>query len=1210
MGHGEIGTTMKKIGRFLTHPVVISVIGLFLISLLVWFAGPYIKFGEANTAPLASPIVRLVTIMVIIGLWGLNNLRMQISSNRSNQGLLDDISENNADSQSDMVSSQTSDEIHQMNERFVQALATLKKLKFRGKGRKKAVYELPWYIIVGPPGSGKTTALVNSGLDFPLAEQFGKGAVQGIGGTRNCDWWFTNEAVLIDTAGRYTTQDSHRVVDSSAWEGFLNLLKRNRRRRPINGAIVAISLHDLLIQTEEERLQQAKTIRLRLDELMEKLEIRFPVYLLFTKSDMVSGFAEFFEDLGREERDQVWGLTLPNAPKVDQGPDFEFLHSELASLTTRLYDRVLWRMHQERDVKRCGAIQGFPQQMENLNGIVESFVNQTFAQNRFRFQPYLRGVYFSSGTQDGTPIDRLMSSVSANFGFARDAAQSSSQHGKSFFIGQLFRSVIFPESELVGSNLRYEKLMRWSQRAAYVAMAMVTVAIVLAWSGSLTRNKMTMSEVADHISTFKAEEARLSRWSSDMRAVLPSLNALAQARTVYDRENHPWLSGVGLYDGRVASEANRAYEAKLKSLFLPKMLDTLELALRSGDSGSDLYNTFRIYVMFNKLEHLQPQLVSEWFDAHWERLYHGEGTHRKDLQAHLQALLAFPLEPQVLDERVVAQSREALLRVPVSQRVYSRLKSQPEYTRPVNLLNYYGESVKTAFRMDDRIYGALAIPALYTIDAYKQLDFSPDSPAVADVVNERWILADDGDANVDFLERDLDDISKQVREHYLADYSKAWSDVYHALNIAQFGSLRELNENLRVFVDPVYSPLLSILHVGKDNTELTPALAAISEKIGGATEQASLAPGRAGYAADRAGRLAAGAGSLLGDKVEGTVVDKRFRELNLLLRESTRGPAPIDGTLRRIEELRLFVEEITLAPDPARKSFEIAKARYQSGAANPITSLRGYARSTPDPVRRWLISLADESWRVVLQSAYQHVNTEWHAQVYGPYSRALAGRYPLHRSARDELSLADFSAFFKPQGTLHKFFAGYVEPFIETRGGWTNRIVDDYGMGFSSSALAQLQRAAEIRNIFFRESPEAPSVSLELRPYSMDKSDARFTLDMGDQRLDYSHGPKFWKKVTWSGNSEATRLRMIFEDLNNTAYDRTYNGPWAWFRLMDDAEIKPAAQSNVYWITFRAEQSGGGSGKNREIVFEGKASSIHNPFKNDLLSVFRCPESI
>ncbi|MET0356026.1 MAG: type VI secretion system membrane subunit TssM, partial [Cellvibrio sp.] len=486
---------MKKIGQFIFNPIVISILGLILISLLIWFAGPSIKFGASNSAPLASPTTRLIVIMVILVLWGLNNLRIQMRNNRNNQSFVNELEQNNNKAVQSSTNEQALEEIDQINQRFVQAMETLKKLKFGGKGKNKALYQLPWYIIVGPPGSGKTTALVNSGLDFPMAEQFGRGALQGVGGTRNCDWWFTNEAVLIDTAGRYTTQDSHRVVDSSAWEGFLDLLKRNRRRRPINGVIVAISLQDLLLSSEEERAMHAKTIRTRLDELMNKLEIRFPIYLLFTKTDLVSGFSEFFEDLGKEERDQVWGISLPNAPKPTQSPDFEFLSTELRTLISRLYDRVLARMHGERDMKRCGAIQGFPQQMENLQSLVESFTKQTFIQNRFQFQPYLRGVYFSSGTQDGTPIDRLMTSVASNFGFARDVAQASAGRGKSFFISRLFREVIFPESELVGVNARYEKLIRLAQASTYIGLGILTILMVLVWSGSFARNKMYIADV-------------------------------------------------------------------------------------------------------------------------------------------------------------------------------------------------------------------------------------------------------------------------------------------------------------------------------------------------------------------------------------------------------------------------------------------------------------------------------------------------------------------------------------------------------------------------------------------------------------------------------------------------------------------------------------------------------------------------------------------
>ena len=544
---------MQKLKAFFTHPVTISLIGLLAISLLIWFVGPQIKFGSENKAPLASQTVRLICIMVALVLWGLNNLRIQARNKKTNSNLVSDLKQAQEPGPASGLSEQTREEMFQINERFAQALDTLKRYRFKGATGKKALYELPWYIIVGPPGSGKTTALVNSGLEFPLADQFGRGALQGIGGTRNCDWWFTNEAVLIDTAGRYTTQDSHKVVDSSAWEGFLELLRRNRRRRPINGAIVAISLQDLLMQTEDERALHAKTIRTRLDELMEKLQIRFPVYLMFTKADLVSGFTEFFEDFSREEREQVWGISLPDAPHKDSAPDFDFVRSELTNLTQNLYSRVMWRMHQERDSKRRAAIQGFPQQFENVRFIAEQFVRQTFAFNRFKYQPYLRGVYFSSGTQDGTPIDRLMASVAANFGFAREVAQSPHQQGKSFFLGRLFREVIFPEAELVGSNVGYERTIRWLQRGAYVAMLLIMIALGVVWSGSVMRHKSFMQEVDAKVDEYNLANEKVTAWNNDARIILPSLNALFEAAKVYDQQDHPWLTSLGLYDTRVDS---------------------------------------------------------------------------------------------------------------------------------------------------------------------------------------------------------------------------------------------------------------------------------------------------------------------------------------------------------------------------------------------------------------------------------------------------------------------------------------------------------------------------------------------------------------------------------------------------------------------------------------------------------------------------------
>ena len=108
-----------------------------------------------------------------------------------------------------------------------------------------------------------------------------------------------------------TTQDSDAAVDKAGWLAFLGLLKRTRARQPLNGVLVAIALSDIAAAPPPERLAHARAIRRRVKELYDQLGVRVPVYALFTKADLIAGFTEFFDDLDRERRGQVWGVSIP-----------------------------------------------------------------------------------------------------------------------------------------------------------------------------------------------------------------------------------------------------------------------------------------------------------------------------------------------------------------------------------------------------------------------------------------------------------------------------------------------------------------------------------------------------------------------------------------------------------------------------------------------------------------------------------------------------------------------------------------------------------------------------------------------------------------------------------------------------------------------------------------------------------------------------------
>ena len=291
------------------------ILGLLCFAALVWFGGPLLAFGESASA---RP-----------GLAAAHHHRRRGAAGRApsiSSAIGAGAGPRRRSRRRSRTSGEESDDSDVLASRMTEALETLK----RSSGKQSFLYELPWYIIIGPPGAGKTTALVNSGLKFPLAGQDGAASIAGVGGTRYCDFWFTEDAVLIDTAGRYTTHDSDAETDRKSWLSFLSLLKDNRAKQPINGVILAISVEDVLLLPEDELTAHANAIRKRLLELHQELKIDFPVYALFTKADLIDGFREYFGNFTETAAAQGLGRDVP-----DPGPHEEHGRRGARRISTR-----------------------------------------------------------------------------------------------------------------------------------------------------------------------------------------------------------------------------------------------------------------------------------------------------------------------------------------------------------------------------------------------------------------------------------------------------------------------------------------------------------------------------------------------------------------------------------------------------------------------------------------------------------------------------------------------------------------------------------------------------------------------------------------------------------------------------------------------------------------------------------------------------------
>ncbi|NYE60058.1 type VI secretion system protein ImpL [Duganella sp. 1224] len=1169
---------MKKLIDWLLKPGVLLTIGLLLMALLIWVEGPLLAFDGKE--PLASAAARWTLILLMLGTVAAWRLWRLYQARRGNQQLAAAVSAPAPGA------AESAAEVSLLGERMREALAVLRKAYPGWKMRGNYLYQLPWYMFVGAPGSGKTTALTHSGLQFPLADTIGAGAIGGVGGTRNCDWWFTDEAVLLDTAGRYTTQDSHAEADKAAWTGFLGLLKKYRRRRPVNGVIVAISVADLLQQGEAGRQTQAQAIRARIEELHEQLGLALPVYVVVTKSDLLAGFAEFFEPMGRDERAQVWGMTFALAADGSPAAALAAFPGEFAALEKQLQARVLERMQQERDLQRRALLYRFPQQFAGIGEVLGRFLHTAFEANRYKQPALLRGVYFTSGTQEGSPIDRVMAALASSFGLGRKVLTAGAGSGRSYFITRLLREVIFKEAGLAGPGQAAERRHRWLAWAGMAAAGVLALLLALALTVSYGRNQRLIAQSATAAADLR-QLAAATPANGNALAVLPLLNAARALPAGYaERDDSvPWLNRMSLYQGaKLGDGAIAAYQRLLRSTLLPRIVASMEDALRRGDANNQdfLYETLRVYLMLGDHRHLDAASVQAWVEFDWRGgLPEATEAQRQQLLAHTAALLesADEAEPVALDAALVAQVRLTLASMPLPQRMYNRLKRQAGTTRlPAFSVNgALGRDGSGVFARSSSAPLSRGISGLYTVAGYRQVaDLAWQ--AVADVARDNWVL-DRQEAST--AASGLDQMKAAVLQLYFADYISQWDAFLGDLRLVPLNSLDQAAQVANVLAG-ADSPLRALLQAAARETTLEgvrPGAASatvdklVRDKFNAARKQLAAALGTEEAAPAEAAPL--------------HPVDQHFAALHRLATGAA--PTPLDQTLALIKDAALYFD----AADSARRSGAPAPA------ADALTRLKRGADGQPAPLQTLLQNIDNAGSGLAQGSERARLNALWASSAQ--FCRdAIAGRYPLVRASQRDATADDFGKFFAPGGLMDDFFTRNLAPMVDMSGPQWRWRGNGGPAGISQDALDQFQRGAKLRDMWFAAGARQPSLRFDLKLLNADPALSQLTLDVDGQPLSLQSGQPA-RAVAMQLPSGKGNGQVRFEASPALRGDWHTEGPWAWLHLLDRATVEPL-QGEHFRLNFALD--------GHPAVYELTASSVINPFRREAMEQFRCPATL
>ncbi|GHA82128.1 type VI secretion system membrane subunit TssM [Cognatilysobacter bugurensis] len=1092
-----------------------------------------------------------------------------------------------------------------LRERMQDAVKAIKTSKLGLMKGNAALYELPWYVIIGNPAAGKSTAILNSGLRFPF-EDNRSNVIHGLGGTRNCDWYFTTEGIVLDTAGRYTVSTEDRLE----WLTFLDLLKKHRPRAPINGVIIAASIAELSGSKPEFAIELAKNLRQRVQELTERLEVFAPVYVVFTKADLIAGFSDFFRGLDPSERENAWGATLPFDPKgeVDALDAFDKRFDELSD---GLKEMSLSQMAMQRGREVAPALLTLPLEFAAIKPALRTFIATLFEENPYQFKPVFRGFYFTSALQEGVSVQHASDRIGRQFALEpRSAATERAPLSEnSHFLLGLFRKVIFADKQLVR---QYSSPTRNRLRYAVFFASVAALAIALTgWTWSYTSNRQLVANVTADLD--KAIE--LQKNQIDLQSRIKALLILQDRMEQLDRyrDEHPVGMGLGLYQGeRIEQKLREEYFHGMRQLMLAPVTAELESYLRqviarraelaqppvggaspadataqaapaagalyqavSPTDANDAYAALKTYLMLadrSKAEtsHLNDQLTRFW--RGWLENNRG-GLPREEMARAAERLMTYyvsqstrPDWPQ-LDPKfsLVDDSRQALKQVmkgtPARDRVYAQIK-QRAATRyaPITVASLLGEDKGSALVAGSHaINGAFSQAAWegYVKDAIKEA-------ANTQLSTTDWVLEQTVQSDLT-LAGSPEHIAQELKALYKAEYAREWHKFLQGVTIAEFGTFDQAVDRMNALGDPAGSPLRKLLEaVNRETIWDNPAA---QSKLVGAAKSGFVEWFKRVVMQRNPTSIPVQINPVTGkeEPVPMGPIGKEFEGLARLLAARDGAPPLLHGYFDALGKVRSRLNTIKTQGDPgpgARKLMQetLDGAGSELGEAQRLVDeqmVNGLNNAQRQALRPLLMRPLLQSYAALVRPAEGEINRTWQAQVYEPFQSTLAQKYPFSPSASVEAAQSDIEQIFGPAGAIAKFGNDALGSLVIRRG---NTMTPQRWAEMGVSLRPELMN--HYANwVGGSGATSSSGMVFEILPSPADGREYSITID--GQQLRYRNTPPQWTTFQYpgAGGAPGVRIEAITAD-GRTVEVFNAPGPNGMSRLYSAAERRSLADNH------------------------------------------------
>lgn len=992
--------------------------------------------------------------------------------------------------------------------------------------------KIPLVMIIGNERAGKSAFINYSNIEYPLGDSLDtyKKIHQS---TTNFNLYISKNGALIDTEGVHFAQEvlfnpsstdelpeddveknKDFLLKKNIWKEFLNFLNKNIFHSKLGGAILIVDTQQFLENPKEYSNDLIRYLVKRVNDCENSLKIKFPIYVVFSKLDLVEGMGDYFKLFKDDVANKAFGLSLSNTFNKDD------LDNDFKELSRSLLYNIMSKnslSHSLEDKKRSYL---FLKQLDNLFALVSDFALKLKDENSLKNSSPIKGVYFVSAFQENIPINYLVNTVCDRYGIKKPLARALNNYSKqSYFVKSLLKDIVF-KGHLANPNLNKSLSTKILN---FASITLVCVATYFACSHFINLKSAKELEAQNAMLSISTllDGQKYKDYTPTQKIEL--LRNLKDTLKIYPR----LFSGDTKFEYPLLDISYKGFESA-KDLYTELTIDFLkntilvemENMLETETNPDNLIKAFYMYQSLFDKDFINANLFKIWIKTNWSK-FEKYNINQDDFLSHADSVLNADLKDIYQNLNSIKVAGDKLIKVERLERLYSLL----EFISYKNEKEFY-DIKKEIAGIDNVIENSNAFEPfnkIYTKDGMREF-LSNLSSYIDDSANiEKWLFQNERASNLDTNE-DKTNLRLSIANLYLQKYRSRWITVIGGITPKKFNSRKETLDELEI-LSKVENPVNSLVNTLNTNTLL--ADETFLKYIYGL-----------GYPSTEIRKLFSNFSS---DFSSYHALSDSSKENGIL--------NTISDDVSKIHKKILDFNYEMLQSENDKITYVIGGVKNEN---DPFIVLNNDSKMLPKELMNYYQQVSKLSWKQVESGASTFLNTAWQDEIYSLYANEIRQFYPFNETAAQSVSIQSFKAFFGKNGAWNQFYDRFLKKIL-SKGSNGYRVRSAYAKDFkfSKSFLENISVIDNIANTVLDLNDEI-KINFYIKAIDLSADFSNISVSsVNDKSITYDHTIPSSLYITPKDFDTSAQIKFIAKFQNgNKIEQKTFSGEWAWHRLL------------------------------------------------------------